>query len=409
MRAFLAVVVLELRALVRSRAVLFLLLAAVAWMAAFPSLVTGDGTAEGARELDIHFSLGGVFALLVVALLASATGTLARERAAKRLQLTLARPVGRASLILGKITAHVVVGAGVLAVACGVLAARADLATPCRHVLSPILPSVQEEAKQMYAACMADTNTPAAVRHAPKSTILRILANRAVDRYETVATNAVAHWRFAAPGDAVRLRFTNPFEMRQNVCGVLRSGAAERAVSNITQTVVVFPFKGETADLYFENRGMGTLMFRPRRDVNVLRTADAFAWNLLRAYVALVSVLALVVAFGTLLGACLSRPVALFVAFVTLTVGEMGPSVIEQYPEDLATTFTDRIGLVISRFAASVTRPISADSPLEALAKDECVEPSRVAGLALANLVVVPLAFSLLGAFLLPRKQDDLV
>lgn len=409
MRAFLSVVCLELKALVRSKAALLLLLAAAVWTLAFPSLVTGDGTAAGARELDIHFSLGGVFALLVVALLASATGALARERTAKRLQLTLVRPVSRVALILGKAVAHVAVGAVVLAVACGILAARVDLATPCRHVLAPILPSVQEEAERMYAVYLSDTNTPAAVRHAPKATVLRLLANRAIDRYETIPTNAVARWRFAAPGDTVRFRFTNTFEMRQDVCGVLRSGAAESVVSNTTQAVVLFPFRGESAELSFENRGASALMFRPRRDIQVLKTADAFAWNLLRAYVALVAVLALVVSLGLLLSACLSRPVALFVAFVALVVGEMSPSVVEQYPDELETNFADRIGLVIARGAAAVTRPVSAASPLEALAKDECVEPTAVAGLLCANMVLSPLLLALLGAVLLPRKQDDLV
>ena len=409
MRAFLEVVRLELKALVRSKAALFLFAASVAWTVAFPHLVRGDGTAAGARELDVHFSLGGVFTLLVVALLASATGSLARERTEKRLQLTLVRPVGRAALILGKAAAHVAVGAAVLAVACAVLACRVDRARPCSHVLAPVLPSVQAEAKATYAAYMADTNTPAAVRHAPKATVLRLLANRAVDRYETIGTNAVGRWRFAAPGDAVRIRFTNAFEMRQDVCGVFRSGEAELAVSNVTQAVLVVPFRGADEELAFENRGASALMLRPRRDVNVLRTADPFLCNLLRAYVVLVSVLALVVSIGLFLGAGLSRPVALFVALVALAVGEMSPSVVEQYPDELETNLADRVGLVITRFAASVTRPVSAFSPLEALAKDECVEPERVFWLALANLVALPVLLALLGAFVLPRKQDDLV
>ena len=93
MREFLAIVWLELTALVRTRTVAMLGVAAVAWMAVFPHLVKGDGTEEGVRELTIHFSLGGVFALLVVALLASATASVAKERAERRLQLTMVRPV----------------------------------------------------------------------------------------------------------------------------------------------------------------------------------------------------------------------------------------------------------------------------------------------------------------------------
>jgi uncharacterized membrane protein YidH (DUF202 family) len=409
MRAFLEVVRLELKALSRSKTVLFLLVASVAWMLAFPHLVRGDGTVAGARELDVHFSLGGVFALLVVSLLASATGSLARERAEKRLQLTLVRPVARLALVLGKALAHVLVGAFVLAVSCGVLAARTDLSRPCSHVLSPVLPPVRESAERMYALYMASTNTPARIRHAPKAAVMRLLENKENDRYVTIPTNGVARWRFAAPGDAVRIRFTNAFEMRQDVRGALRSGAASLAVSNQTQAVVLIPFRGEAPELAFENRGAHALMLRPRRDVNVLVTADSFAWNLARAFAALVAILSLVVSAGLLLGAGLGRPVALFVAFVTLAVSEMSPSVVEQYPDELDPDARDRVGLVITRFAASVTRPVSAASPLESLAKDECVEPSRVRALCLANVVALPLLLSLLAAFVLPRKQDDLV
>ena len=84
MRAFFDIFQLELRALSRSWSLAMLSAASAAWMLAVPRLVVGDGTAEGTRELVVHFSLGGVFALLVVALLASAAGSIARERDAKR-------------------------------------------------------------------------------------------------------------------------------------------------------------------------------------------------------------------------------------------------------------------------------------------------------------------------------------
>ena len=420
MRKFFEVARLELVALVRTRTVAMLAVASLAWMAVFPHLVRGDGTPEGVRELTIHFSLGGVFALLVVALLASATASIAKERSEKRLQLTMVRPVRYSAIVLGKIAAHVAAGAFVLALACAALAFRADLSTPCNHVLKPVLPSPQEEAKVMYEAYMADTNTPVAVRHAKKSVVLRLLANRAVDRYDTIFTNSTATWKFrgvdATEGLAVRMRFTNQLEMRQDVRGEFRFVGLGASISNITQAVLTVPLKpmpglgaaeGGADTLSFFNGGKSALMFRPRRDVELLRPADAFWCNLLRAYVEMVSILSLVIAFGTLLSSCLGRPVALFVAIVTLIVSEMSPSVVEQYPDELETNTVDRIGLYITRFAADVTRPVSSLSPLEKLAKDECVEPGETARLAVSNLLVLPVLLSLLAAFLLPRKQED--
>ena len=147
-------------------------------------------------------------------------------------------------------------------------------------------------------------------------------------------------------------------------------------------------------------------MFRPRKDINLLVSADAFGWNLLRAYVVLLAILAFVVSAGTFLSAGLGRPVAMFAAFVTLIVSEMSPSVVEQYPDELETKTIDRIGLYITRCAAEVTRPVSAAAPLEALAQDECVELATVVRLAAADFLVVPFSLSLLAAFVLPRKQD---
>jgi len=432
---------LEFLSLWRSRTVLLLTLVSVGWILAFPSLVHSDGTAEGAWRLTVQYSLGGVFTLLIVALLASAAGSVARERAAKRLQLTLVRPVSRVSVALGRIFAHVAVGAAVLATACAILLCRSDAGRRCNHVLSPLLPSPREEARTMYDEYMKDPKTPDAVRKAKKEVVVRLLTQKALDRYETIPTNATLTWKFnlsspqtpnlkpqtpnlkpqtsnlkpQTPNLSVRLRFTNPMEMRQDVRGIFRLGEMSAAVSNITQAILEVPLAGGgavpsgTAELSFENRGTSALMLRPRRDLNVLVPADAFGWNLLRAFLGMVAVLSLVLSFGVFLSCAFARPVALFVAFVVLIVGEMSPSVLEQYSDALETNPADRIGLAITRFATEVTRPVSSLQPLTALAADECVEQRTVAKTVLADFVLFPLVFSLLSALVLPRKQDDLV
>lgn len=414
MRGFWQIVSLELKAFVRTKTLALLLLAAVLWMVLLPHVLRGDGTADGARELVIRYSLGGVFVLVLVALLSSATGSLARERTAKRLQLTMVRPVRASVLVLGKALAHVCVGAVVLAVACLILLWTVP-ARPCRHVLSPVLPPVAEEAKIMYEAYMRDTNTPEAVRQARKSDILRILENRAFDRYEAIPTNTAASWRFDCGGGeipAVRMRFTNRFSMRDEVCGTFRLGSLGATLTNITQAVLVVPLTpqadvgADAATLRFFNRGKASLMVRPRRDVNLLLEADGFAWNLLRAYVVMVSILAFAVSVGLFLSAGLGRPVALFSALTLLLVSELAPSVQESYVAPLEATAADRLGLEVTRFVAAVTRPVSSLSPLEALSKDECVELPAVVRLLALDLVLTPFLLALLSALILPRKNE---
>ena len=421
MKALLTIFVNECRAIVRSKTLVMLVIASVAWMFAAPRLFVGDGTESGFRQMTLHYSLGGVAALLAVTLLVSATGSIARERTAKRLALTMVRPVRYFVIALGKILAYVACGAAVLAIAATIEFARQD-DVRCRHVFKPLMPSVAEEAEAMYADYMASTNTPEEVRLAKKSVVLRLLANRAVDRYDTIVTNVDWIWKFDFKGmDSdpelascprfARFRFSTNFDQREDVEGELRLGAYHAVVSNITQAVIEVPLlraegSGASDELVFRNSGRNPLMLRPRRDVEVLIPADSFGWNLVRAYLELVAMLALLIAFGVFLGSSLGRPAALFTAITALLLSEMAPSVVDNYVDELETDRVDAVGLAITRVSVYVTKPVSSLRPLEALSLDECVEPREVARILAVDLVLLPLFLAFLSALVMPRKQD---
>ena len=411
---------LEVVALVRSWTALMLLVASLGWMFAANFVLVTDATEEGKREMLVRYGLGGVFALLIVAVLASATGLIASERESKRLQLTQVRPVSAFSIAWGKFLALAMVAAAILAFPCATLLVSPEFSDrSCSHVYRPRLESPKEEALKMYDAYMADPDTSPMVKKAHKSIVLRILEQRAKDHYQTVQTNETASWTFPGLYDwsngnpfvepAARLRLSNTYSMRDDVYGTILANGFFGIVSNITQTAVTVPLRLCQLEwnhdvLSFRNMGDKPVMLRPRQDVELLVPADSFAWNLLRSYVVMASILALVAAFGVFLGAGLSRPVALFVAFVMLIVVEMGPSVIEQYPDSLETNAVDRFGLSIVRAVGTCAKPPSALSPLSKLAADDCVEPKDALGTFAADFVLAPLVLSLLAAFVMRRK-----
>ncbi|MBO4708865.1 MAG: ABC transporter permease [Kiritimatiellae bacterium] len=411
---------LEAVALVRSWTALMLVAASLGWMFAAGRILVTDATAEGEREMLVLYGLGGVFALLVIVVLAAATGTIATEREAKRLQLTQVRPVSGFAIAWGKFLALAALSAVVLAFPCATLLVSSEFSgRRCSHVYRPLLESPKEEALKMYDAYMADPETSPMVKKAHKSIVLRILEQRAKDHYQTVQTNETASWTFPGFYDwshgnpfvepAARFRFSNSFSMRDEVRGSIQANGFFGVVSNITQTAVTVPLclcqrGGDHDVLSFTNTGDKPVMLRPRQDVELLVPADSFAWNLLRSYVVMVSVLALVAAFGIFLGSGLSRPVALFVAFVSLIVVEMGPSVIEQYPDSLETDAVDRFGLSIVRAVETCAKPPSALSPLPKLAADDCVEAKDAFGTFAADFLLAPLVLSLLSALVMRRK-----
>jgi thiol-disulfide isomerase/thioredoxin len=110
----------------------------------------------------------------------------------------------------------------------------------------------------------------------------------------------------------MRLKFSNDFDMRDDVRGTLAAEGLFGVVSNITQTAVTVSlvrggFAAHERDaVSFRNEGRAPVMLRPRQDVELLVPADSFAWNMLRSYVVMASVLAFIAAFGIFLGAGLS-------------------------------------------------------------------------------------------------------
>ncbi len=419
MKAFWQIVRLEFVAAVRSRTLLLLVAASVVWMFALPHLVASDGTPDGAHRIFIRYSLGAVFTLLAACLSASAAGSLAKDRAARRLQLTLVRPVRPSVVALGRAVALTAVGAIVLTLAALCALVRSDPARPCYHVLSPVMESPREEAERMYDAFMADPETPVAAKRAKRAVVLRLLTQKAFDHYQSIGTNETAEWTFPrVPADAdalaVRLRFTNMFDTRDDVRGVFALGNCAAVVSNVTRSVVKVPFRLDRESrpegpLAFRNDGANGLMLRPRRDINLLygSTCSVFAVNLALAVVELVCLLATLIAFAMFLGAGLGRSVAVFTVLVSLFLSAAGPAVIEQYPDQLETDRRDRIGLFLTRFVGEAAAPIASFNPIDALSEDEFIEFSDAARAVALDLLLLPILLSLAAGLVLPRKQQD--
>lgn len=406
---------LEVLGLLRGKTFALLMLAVNAWVLLAPQLVRGDGTAEGAEELMLKYALGGAAAILSLTMLITGAGSLARERETHRLQLTLVRPAGSFTVVAGRILALGAVFSFVLAVAFLVYLVAVPHATlaagGCSHVLRPAMPSPREEAAAVYDAFINEPETPPEIRRAPKAVVLRLLAQRAIDRYQVVAAGETESWRFKLPADpesvAVRLRFANLYDQRRRIAGRLTLGQAAAPVDNITQAVCVFDLAGNPGGdtLAFANTGKESVLLRPRKDIELLVPAGGFGANLLRAWVELAALLMLLAAFSVTLSAFLGRPVAVFVAVVALVLAEMSPSVIEQYPDELERDRIDAVGLFLSRLAMEATHPASAVNPVEKLAEKECVEWREAIKFVALDAMLLPLILTLFAAYSLPRKQ----
>ena len=181
MSSFLRIFSLEWRALWRGKTLAIVSALSLGWVAMARVFV------EGAREMLLRFSLSGAAAIVAVSMLVAAAGSLAKERDAKMLQLSLVRPVWPWTLALGRIMAISAAAAAMLFAAMALhLAVNGTLESGCFHVFRPVLPSPEEEARIIYDFYMNDPNTPVEVKKAPKDVVLRLLAQRAKDNYLTI-------------------------------------------------------------------------------------------------------------------------------------------------------------------------------------------------------------------------------
>lgn len=417
MKAFWEIFRLEWRALVRSRAFALMLVASVAWMFAVPHLVKDDGTAAGAFELNVRYSIGVVFALVLVSLASSAAGSLSKEREAKRLQLTLVRPVRHFVVALARMFALVSAGAAILGVSSAVLVAQVGGGRACDHVLAPVMESPKAEADRLFDEYMEKyPDFREKVESQGEREVKLYLVQYVKDQLQTVATNATASWRFdlkSVPQDAemaVRVRVTDLYGRLKHVGGEFSLGGLKGVLSHINKTIVRVPLEGESnsdgEELVFRNGGEASVTINPRKDLNLLVRADNFAWNAFRAWLELTSVLSLIVAVAVFLGAALGRSVAVFSVVAMLVVMVVSPSVLEDYPDPTTMNRVDRMSLALTEAAARVTAPFSVYSPVSALESDSCVERAEALEAVGVNVVLLPLVFALLSGLVMSRKSD---
>lgn len=421
MTGLIQIVLLELRALLRTGLLPLLWLFAFLWTFCAPFWLQTDGTEAGARELCLMYGVGTVFVVALVAFGGAAAGSLAKEREAKRLQLSLVRPTALFLFAWGRMAAYTLACASVIVVSLVLAAFQGDPSRPTYEVRQPLLPTPAEEAEVAYADYMSRAETPEKVKKMKKADVLRILEQKSYERYETIPPQAVSSWRFSlgrsdsACARRIRLKFTTPYETRAEVQGVLSCGAASVAVTNVAKAVLLVPLPAgcvtngaASVTVSFRNTGRSTLMLRPRRDVQLLEEKGTFARNLVRAGVVLVSLAALILAPAVFLGAGLGRSVAVFTLFGFLFVSAAGPDIIENYPDPLESKRMDRLGLELTRSIWRISRPFARPLPVRALVADECVAQGELLATVVVSLGIVPAVFAVLSAYVLRRKEEGL-
>lgn len=453
MRRILAIAGLAVRAAVRSRLVLCLLLLLLATVVGLPLTVQGDGTPEGHVRIVIGYTMG--FASLVLSLTALWSGalTIAREIDDKQIQLLCSKPVHRAEIWFGKWLGLTAVHAGLLA-----LSALATYVTLELTLRGPRF-SVEQRAQvraEVLTARRVITPQPVDVETAARAEVQRRLRAGEVPedvspaellprlRQEmlvmahTIEPGARREWRFILPDHLdpqselrIKFRFSTSRLGQEPARGTWMIGPPGETplfraaftntpgVPHLLRLPASVAAGGSQLSVQYLNDDPDpfTVVFPPQDGLAVLTRAGAFVPNFLRAVLVVAFRLALLVAIGVTASTLFSTPVATLMALAAVIILQAGSYVGSMAHQPQITPWsgngppTGLRGLMdflirqLFRLLDLLLAPLQSGRPLDDAATGLWVSPALVARSGLIQVLLYGGLLALLATAAFNRRE----
>lgn len=441
MRRILSIARLTFREALRSKLILTLAAALAVVVFGLPAILKGDGTPAGLARMTLFYTTGAAAGFLAVAALWSSAASISSDVKTRTLQLVRVKPVRMIQLWLGKWAGLLVLNAvllflvfvGVYAhvAASGVLA-NEDIAV-AKRLFSPILPSIESQIDIMVQNISATQEmTPSDIRD------LRSQLRRQLP-YATASLQSGAQWiwhfetdRALSAGERVWMRFkfqTDALAQNQPRANGFLAVTGER--SGTTFSISDFTAKemdislaapqntsGNTKfDIVISHNGekdSSPVIVQPRRGIFLMQAEGPLELNMFRAYLTVLSVIALLLALGLTAGAFFTMPVAVFTT-TCLIISVLTSSYVVSDPDILEIDDHQQISAVQRMqytFSANTTRAIAAisaptlkSSPLSRLADSEWIPGEELFFAIAGNAVLIPLALAILSSIHLAKKE----
>ena len=435
MQRVLAIVGLTWKAAFRYR--LFWVLAAllVGAVVGLPLLIKDDGTARGFTQILLTYTLSAITALLGIATLWLACGTLARDIEEAQIQMVAVKPIARWQIWIGKWLGILSLNALLLAIAGGsvyfLLQWRANRLSPqqqavlrnevlvARASVKEVLPDFRsavdaELERRLQKSSVNPTNIP---------DIRKKIEGEIKAGIQSVRADGYRPWRIdlGRAKDSLRdqpLFLRVKFFTAQNnpsgaFIGLWQVGNPEtkriwrsEPMSLAPETFHEFPIppnlfdENGILDVVFGNANQETLLFPLEDGFEVLYRESSFALNFARGLGIIFFWLALLAALGLAAASFLSFPVAAFVSLSVLIMGLSSgtlTSVVQEgtilgvdHETGVATSSSvlDIVMIPIFRAMLKVINLVQSYSPIDSLSSGRSITWTQL-GLAGAQIVLL--------------------
>ena len=446
MLRILAIASLAIRAAIRSRLLVFLLLLLLGAVIGLPLTVQGDGTPEGHVRIVLGYTMGFASVVLSLTALWSGALTISREVADKQIQMVCSKPVSRFEIWLGKWLGLVAVHATLLAVSAVATyatlqaslnsnrfteAQRAHLRTEvltARRPQKPPLPDVEANARAILKDRLDHQQLPEGM--SPDKALQNLRQELTVQSL-IVAPGGQLEWTFTLPPDLppdaelrLKYRFSASTMSLATVQGTWRAGKLFRAmVTNTPSVTHTLSLPASSADgnptlrvrYLNDNPEPVTLVFPPANGVELLLPAGTFPANFARAVLMVFLRLALFCAIGITAGTLFSTPVAVLMSLAAVIFVQAGSYISTLTQEERLTPWSvlgqtepgigDHLLRLLFRFIDLLMAPLQTGSPMDQAAIGLIVEPFGVARAFLIQVVLYSGLLAFLSTFVFNRRE----
>ena len=444
MRKILSIAILTFRESVRTKLVAALAAVVALAVVGLPMLLKGDGTPVGIARMTLLYPLGAAFAFLAVAAPWAAAASLAADVKGRTLQLVRVKPVRMWQLWLGKWLGLLFLNSLLLAGAFAALHIRllttgaraSDEIRIAKQLVQPVLPPLERQIAEMEANVAAASKNGLSPRERRD---LRASLRRKLP-YANASLRSGDEWkwvfkpsRLPAKGETIWLRLglhSDALAQKQPIARLFL--CADKAPSNQTapcdisdftareqEIVLAAPATGDSQQLNLIIKNIGDedaphLLVQPRQGLFLLLRAGSLEANMARAYLVILSLLALLLALGLTAGAFFSLPVAIFattcliVSVLTSAYVMSDPDILD--PETLARQpLLPRVeyytSAAVTKTLATASATALTPAPLSHLSSSEWISPEEILHALVGNALALPAILALFSSLHLARKE----
>jgi hypothetical protein len=446
MRRIFAIAQLAVRAAIRSRLVVCLLLLLLGAVIGLPLTLQSDGTPEGHVRLVLGYTMGFASVILALTALWSGALSISREVADKQIQMLCSKPVHRFEIWFGKWLGLTAVHAVLLALcaAATYTTLQASLGSTRfsetqrdylkREVLTarrpqrPPPPEVEAAAQALLRDRKERGLLPAGIS---MELALRSIRQELIVQALTVPPGGQLSWTFTLPADlppGAELRLNYRFSTSRfglmPAQGTWFIGPALRMVTTNQPSIPhTLRFAADSAqgksDLVVryvnDDPDPFTVVFPPGQGVELQLPAGTFPANFARANLLVLFRIALLCAIGVTAGTLFSSPVAILMSLAAVIILQASGYVGTLAHQDRLTPWSllgesspglaDHVLRGLFRVLDLVIAPLQTGRPMDQAATGVMVEPMSVVGGFVVQIILYGGLLALISTFVFNRRE----